>query len=111
MPDEGDCRHSGGGDHRTRATFQVRQRLREQISRGIAGTRVVVTALVAEAAESKRRAQMDRRYHGTGLVAGFETCAHRLRALPEVFAHAASPRAVSKISRNCPLSFKKASWP
>ena len=58
--------------------LEIRDRLAEQVARRIAGARVVVTALVAEAAEREGRSQVDRRHHRSGVIVTFEARAHRV---------------------------------
>jgi hypothetical protein len=48
----------------------------EQVARRVAGARVVVLALVAEAAEGEGRGQVDRRHDGAGDLVGLEAGAH-----------------------------------
>ena len=76
VPDQRDGGHAGAGDDRARAAFELGERLGEQVARGIARARVVVLALVAEAAERVRRRSGASAAPRAGDVAAFEAGAH-----------------------------------
>jgi hypothetical protein len=46
-----DCRHAAGGDHCANTTFELVQRLGQQVAGGVAAARVVVAALAIKASK------------------------------------------------------------
>ena len=111
VPHQRDGAHAGAGDDAARAALEVRQRIAQQVARGIAGARIVVGALVAVAAEGIGGRQVNRRHDRTGDIVGLEAGAHRRggefgRSLKGIL-----QERTASTARSCSASFRKASWP
>ncbi len=111
IADQGNRGHAGRRHDRTGAQLEIGERLRKQVAGRIPGARVVVAALLAEAAERERRGQMDRRHDGARRIVALESRANGLRYLVRTIAHATLPSAAVNMPRNCSDSLRNASCP